>query len=359
MKNKKWNLLLPLLLVFFIFLLDKVALVPAFQKCCTQYRGNPFSQSLDYNFSQDAIIQLAKKENKKIILNLGTSRSMGYYQTPTEEHIKQTRFLSVNQKKAFNKIRIINSSTPGASIISTYVRMNQWLDHGFRPDVIWVEISPFSFNKNGMWTWFEIKHAIPWDFAVKYALEMPANHTKQVLTSRIFATSRFRLGKVDQGLTNWERLFKSVTANLDQAPKGMPGFDGFKEGAEPAASKMLFDYVATEMQRTMFGNYKLDKVYTRYLYLIVARAQTEKIPIVIWIPPSHSIWHKVLDSSNDRNHWRQDWKGLIDKTKKMGASYIDMDLQGQLKCRYFKDPVHIDIRCFPEMASKKLQISGL
>lgn len=345
----------PLLLVLVLFALDKLVLLDAVQQCCTNYRINPFTTNLNYDFRQDKIIKEAQSEKKMIVLNLGTSRSMGYYQTPTIEHIQASNYLNKSEKEKLLKYQIINSSLPGSSIISSWVRLTEWLDHGFRPDMIWVEVSPFSFNKNSLWASFEIKHGIPWDLALRYAFDMPALHMKKVISSRIFQMSRFRLGSSVLSKSKWEIMFQKATHNIDVRPTGIPVFQGSMQGKENPQELMLYKYVSKEMKRTMFQNYRLDKNYQHYLMLIVKRARKEKIPIVIWTPPAHPVWQQVANKDVAKTGWIIEWQKMLQQIKKYDAKYLDFNQSSVLKCRYFVDPVHLDVRCFPEMAIRTLQ----
>ncbi|MCB1172381.1 MAG: DUF1574 family protein [Leptospiraceae bacterium] len=350
--NKYW---FPLLLVLLLFLIDKVVLIPAVQSCCTQYRGNPFESMANYDFKQDAIVQAARESGRKIILNLGTSRSMGYYRTPTPEHIAVSQYLTDAERKTLSEYQIVNSSLPGASILSAYVRMAQWLDHGLKPDQIWVEISPFSFNKNSMWASFELKHGVPADFALRYLNRLPAEHSKTILTSRLFQVIRFRPGSADQSKSQWENLFAEATRHLDQLPRGIPPYTGVEQGRESKEQLLKYRYVSSEMERTMFQGYKMDPVYARYLDLIRARAQEQGIALVFWKPASHPLWQSVLKRNDSATHWMTEWNRTVARLKTPHSSYLDMDQEGLLHCRFFVDPVHIGNRCYPEMAVRTLQ----
>ena len=355
MLTRNPRLLYPLFIALLVFAVDKIALLPAFQECCTkQGSANSFKAGLNYDFTAEPMIKDARSQGKKLALNFGSSRSFGYYVAPNQVQVEADPYLKPEEKAFLGKWEVVNAAYPGASIITNYVRMYQWLDHlkkDMRPDVLLVEISHFSFNKNSMWISAEIKRGAPYDFVFKYITEMPWTHTRSILGSRVFALSRYRIGEAKLNSSVWEKIFADFTKNTARRPLHMPLHGGSPVGG-PGENTPIYFYTASEMQRTMFGNYDIDPNLAKYVYLMLNRARTENIPIVFWRPAVHPMWQRVLDETKTQKKWDR----LVRDIRKGGGYYIDMNKTGTLGCNYFKDPVHMDVRCFPELFTRKLKL---
>ena len=345
---------MPLAIVVLVLAVDKIALLDAFQDCCAvSGKVSSFQASLDYDFSQMPMIQTAREAKKKLAMNFGSSRSFGYYVSPTAEQTAASPYLTASEKELLAGWEIVSLAYPGASIVTNYVRMNQWLDRGARPDLIMVEISHFSFNRSSMWFAAEIKHGMPLDFTVRRIFEIPWEHSRMVIGSRIFALSRFRVGKPQVSASQWEMLFQQWTNNNSRRLPGMPPEAGSQRGREPNDQKLLYAYTASEMKRTMFSAYRIDPDLKSYVFAMARRARRENIPIVFWRPAVHPTWQTVIDQTKSAD----DWSLLIRDIRAAGGIYIDLNSPDLLKCDYFRDPVHMDVRCFPEMAVRKITAS--
>jgi len=331
--------------------IDKVALIPAFRQCCTTASSvSVFRLSLDSDFTQDAAIERLRARKMRYFMNFGSSRSFGYYFNPTADQIKTTPYLSDNERAKLLQWDAVNSAAPGASIVSEYVRMMQWLDHGARPDFISVELSRFSLNSSSLWLNDEIKNGIPAAFAIRYAGQMPLPHSSTVVGSRVFALSRYRVGEPTAvSASIWEGLFSQITSNLSAEKVFQQTTPGIPVGQESPVMLMSYNHVASEMRRTMFSHYHVDSNLRRYPFLMLARAKKENIPIVFWNPAAHPVW---LDKEKDCDV-RDTYNLFLRELKREGGIYIDLS-QDKMKCSEFSDPVHMHIHCFPEMAWKKI-----
>lgn len=312
--------------------------------------------SLNSDFRQDELIAQARKENKRIMMTFGSSRSLGYFAGPTIEQIESSQYITPAQKQKLKDWDVINSAAPGASIVTEYVRMIQWLDHGVKPDLLAIEFSRFSLNANSLWHDEEIKNGIPLDFVLKNIGSMPRAHSATVLGSRVFALSRYRIGAPKAvSAPMWETLFNKFTDQLTQRAHGSPTGAGVRVGREEPIAIATYNHIASEMNRTMFQGYKPDPDMTKYAFLMAERAKRDGIPIVFWNPAAHPIWNAVEEKADPRDRFAR----VVRDLKRTGAIYLDLNRAGVMKCDEFSDPVHSHQNCFPEMAIATIEAGGL
>ena len=350
---------IPVFAVLGLFALDKLVLLQSVRECCTKYGGvNAYRASLNYEFPGAEAMRQAAQTGKKIALNFGTSPSFGYYVAPSPEQIAASPHLSFDDRELLTQWEIFNQAYAGASMLTAFVRVYQWLDHGVRPDLIMVEISPAALNQNNIWYESELQNGVPLDFMFRHIADMYPAHVAFVLRSRLIAVTRFRPGIPETAALNFENLRNEVAVFTDARPRGIPLPGGTRPGEESPFERGRNEFILMNMRRQMFSDYRMEPGFARYLERIANRASREKIPLLFWFPPTHpgglAVIREALDSP--------EWKERVRKIQELGAVYVDLNEPGVLRCDYFQDPVHVDPRCIPEIAARKLsrlRASGL
>ena len=99
----------------------------------------------------------------------------------------------------------------------------------------------------------------------------------------------------------------------------------------------------------MFSNFRFDPDMLKYLDLIAKKAEEEKIPILFWSPAEHPMWVSIIREAMQKSNWDSMIRRRTDP-----SLYLNLNEPGRLKCDWFADPVHMDIRCFPEIAIRCL-----
>jgi hypothetical protein len=352
MKQRNLLVYLPLFLFLALFAIDKIALIPAFRECCTlSGTSTAFRAAIESDFRQDQMIAAARAEGRRLSMNFGSSRSLGYYLSPTRTHVAADRFLTPAEKNLVNSWEIVNSAAPGSSILYAYVRMTQWLDHGVRPEVIFVEFSPVAVTSNTQWFVTELKFGVPLNFTLKHLGKMPYAHVKTILGSRIFQLSRFRIGEPQAATPFLELVVREYADTIVIRPEHAPFSASHRAGQEPPATQLLFTRMTGIMAAGLFSGYRMDPSLLRYVDLMIERARAENIPIVFWRPPAHPMWAQVLKQRLDP--WA--WQRLVKHMRASGAGYVDLSEPGAVRCDYFMDPVHFGEHCVAEVFARKLQ----
>lgn len=341
-----------LLVAVLVVAVDKVALLPDFRACCTNAPSvSVYKLSLNSDFRQQKMIDAARAQGKKLLMNFGSSRSLGFYTSPSVQQIKEAAQITEAERKELLGWEIVNSAAPGATVVTEYVRLMQWLDHGARPDLVAVELSAFSVNGQSMWLNEEIKNGIPWDFALRYAADMPRSHSATVLGSRIFALSRYRIGSpTAMNASIWELMFDNAAANMDKERTGVATNVSVRVGSEPPAVVMMYQHMSAEMRKSMFSAYRVDKDMALYAHRILARLKKERIPVLFWNPAAHPVWLDAERGTDPRNEFAK----LVMELEKEGGVYVNMSDKGRLTCAEFSDPVHLHPNCFTELAVRQI-----
>lgn len=341
-----------LLVAVLVFLADKIALVPAFRECCTNAPAvRVYKLSLDSDFRQKKLIEAAKAQGRPYFMNFGSSRSLGFYSSPSRQQIKEARQITDSERVELDRWEIINHAAPGATLVTEYVRLMQWLDEGARPDFVAMEFSPFSVNGQSLWLNEELKNGVPWDFALRYSAEMPRAHVSTILGSRLFALARYRVGTpTAMSISIWESMFDSATADIDKERTGIAANVGVPVGSEAPAVIMMYKHMTSEMRRTMFSSYRVDPDMALYAHRIAARLKREKIPVLFWNPSAHPVWLEGERGTDSRGEFTR----LVRELESEGAVYVDMNEPGRMKCAEFMDPVHLHTNCFAELAARQI-----
>lgn len=354
MLSSNRKVFIPVVLALFLFAVDKIAYIPAFQECCTASGSKEFFNStIEYDFSQEIMIDRALEADKRVAMNFGSSRSLPYYAAPTPGQMQRSRFVNDADRRRAADWEIVNAAYPGSSILTSYIRFIQWMDHGVRPDVVFVELDPSLLSNRTMWFVTELKFGVPLDFAAQHIFEMPWQHTKVVFGSRVFAFSRYRLGENQQGMGQVDQIMERLAGELIRAerPEDTELRGGNVAGQEPPFQQLLYLRMTNVLEKELFNNYAMNPALTEYVFLILERARAEGVPVVFWHPPTHPIWKNVQERSVDPYEWRR----LIKRIEAAGGRYVDLSREGVIECNEFIDPVHFAQICTPEIAARKLE----
>lgn len=351
-KPRNVRVYLPVFLFLLIFAVDKVAYIPAFRECCTRSGSSEsFRTAIEYDFRQDAMIEQARRDGRRLAMNFGSSRSLGYYTAPSIAHIANDPFLTPAEKERTRRWEVVNSAAPGSSMLFSYVRFHQWLDHGVRPEAVFVEISPVALTRNTTWFITELKFGVPLSFTLNYMHEMPYDHVKTIIGSRIFELSRYRIGEAQNQVQPFEFLFRQVVDAAIVRPENAPLKPGIPAGEEPLPIQMRHKYMAETMEGLLFQRYRLDPSLESYVYLMIDRAKAEGIPIIFWLPPAHPLWREAVARQLDPKLWNR----LVRKIEARGGHYVDLGKDGTVQCNQYIDPVHFSEVCVPEIFARQVQ----
>ena len=371
MKNKlkKYTLILYFLL---FFAADKLILIPEVKYKLTEtLPGTPYIETLD-----NLPVEFFKTEdykNKKKVWLFGSSRSLWFYKLPVEENTKRDPYLDAGAKQALSNYNIVPFATPGSTPSIYYVRLYQLLESGYRPDLIALEISIYAFNRQNRFVNSSKIEGIPLMFTLKHSNELPSEYVSDIITSRIFATTRYKvtvtaIKKNLLGLRKsaqnplMENLFKSSADPFQELFEKMTGeervnrvytdldYNDFKGDAvftDPREKLMKIQLPLPILKKEFFTNYEYNEDMILFLELISRKARSENIPVVFWIQKEHPEMQKIIGEDNMDQKWFNRIKNISNQYEIPIMNFND---KGVLKCDHYGDVFHASGRCITEMS---------
>ncbi|HRG48723.1 MAG TPA: DUF1574 family protein, partial [Leptospiraceae bacterium] len=265
--NRKYSVYIPILILLLLFLFDKLALVPNFQDCCIQGGLEIFFEaSKNDEFPIQERIESAVANQKKIAFNFGSSLSYGFYFNKSKLYFGATEKLTEQNKARVKDWEILNFATPGVTVLSHYVRLNQMLDRGVKPNLILVELAPNSFNANSPYYISEITNAVPLSFVFEHFSEIPFEHFRRILISRIFILSHKKIGKPNKTSNLLHGYFQKFIHHYgkDEDSENTP--ESFHVGKENIGNAFVSQFLL-QVLKINFTNYSVAPDLEVYAHL--------------------------------------------------------------------------------------------
>ncbi|TGM37660.1 DUF1574 family protein [Leptospira biflexa] len=373
MKLKKFRILYLFLLFFAI---DKLVLIPSVRAFLTSEEvGNPYIESFK-NLNADYLNDDRYKDKKKIWA-FGTSRSFSFYQYASIPYIQNSEYISNQQKKELENYKVYTFAAPGSNPLIYFTRFNQLLEQNYKPDLVFLEVSAFSFNKNNRFTNITLLEGVPLEFAMAHFNELPNDFAKEYFFSRIFSLSRYKIstkaisanifGTKDKNMEMLKNFLPANSGSVDpfasafdtktnreEYPYSPNNFNDFKNYPNNDMDKYVkVSMLVDVLKKEFYGNFTDNHNNFQFLSNIINRCQKEKIPVVLWIPKVHKELNDFYHSATFYPQWKMKIQTLAEQK---GIRFIDLNEDGKIKCDYFNDAAHISGRCLPEIEANVLGI---
>lgn len=356
----------PLILLVFLFLFDKIFLIPQVRKLVVQNYVNSYEvldTLLDKLYTEH--IDKYKKElgktseeiEKETVLFMGTSRSVEY------ANLNKTLFDKnpyIKNPEALAKIPVTSWTVRAAPFIHIYQIYSHFLKTHPRPKILVLEINYISFNKNNV---FRDKKDI-YDFALEDFVEIYkelSNKDKIEYISSLF----FVLNKSN---ISWKSLILSggnsnqdVNATLDfvinakklmemRDNKNIGWMHGVKQNEE---SKEQIEINRTYTQwviQSFFQNFQIDLTSENLFKKVIREAKEKNINLVLYRPRTHEqLKLDTVKFIKGEEQWLAEVKKLASE---YSIPFYDFEKPGSLECDYFSDTSHLSKSCFPEVVEK-------
>lgn len=341
---------IPILILLSLFLVDKISLLPVIEDCCIQ-RGLEifFTSSKNNEFPAEERVKKAFGQNKKVVYSFGSSLAYGFYFNKSKEYLTATKKQPLEIQNKIRDWEIIHFGIPGSTVVSHYVRLEQMLERGLKPNLILVELAPNSFNANSPWYTAEIVNAIPLDFALKHFSEIPLAHFRKILISRIFVLSNKKLGRPIETYNLLHGYFQKFIYDYGKQEEQQTSPKSFRVGEETVASAFLSQSLL-QVLKLNFTNYKVAPDLAVYAHLLLAKAKKEKIPILFWFPALHPLARNAISETNTPSSW----EAFLKDSPEISSEYIDMNYPENF-CDEFMDPMHMGVSCFAKSFPRFLE----
>lgn len=356
----------PLLLFAFLFIFDKIFIIPQVRKLIVQNYVNSYEVLntlldkfyLEHIEKYKKTLQLSAEEiQKQTVIFIGTSRSVEY------TNFSNALFENnpyIKDKEAIARIPVTSWTVRAAPFIHIYQVYSHFLKAQPRPKMVVLEINYISFNKNNV---FREKRDI-YDFTLEDFLDSYkefSNKDKiEYLASLVFVLNKSNI--------HWKSLILSgtnaeqdVNATLDfvinakklmemRENKNANWMSGTRQGTETNELIEINRKYNEWVIQSFFQNFQLDLTSTNLFKKVLREAKEKNVNLVLYRPRTH----ELLKSETARLT-KGEAKWLADVTelaKEFSIPFYDFEIPGAIECDYFTDTSHLSKTCFPEIVEK-------
>lgn len=332
MKQKKF-LFIPLVLLLFLFLIDKVFLLDVVKP----YIKSDFTY-IYYEAKEDLLKKLLhesknQKSKKKLMILLGSSRLLYFDAKMLEDFYPDWNVYNF-------------SSAVTTPAYYTYY-LKRLLEGGVKPDLIVMESAPNQFNESTpVFKNSNLTYSFDLPFVLEYATIFGKEYVSFYLGKFLFASSKnkpyLHLAYKRLKDPKYEVIFemrKKVREHLlKNKGHAMSPVEGFVE--------MDFARLRATSERTvtwLFSNYIESPMQYTFLEMNLKMIKEDKIPLIVVWPQSSIPMQKLLKSADSTKKWWKKTKGLVEK---YGFQLHDLDNTDEFYCNSFADGGHMARDCY-------------
>jgi hypothetical protein len=359
-------LYIPISIFLFIFLFDKLFLIPKVRDLFVKNNYNFYDMIFKF---EDSFIDLhiKKWKNKnlseneileKTLVFIGTSRSEGYRDI-TENDIRDNPFIS-SEQQILNKPFLSHFMRAG-SYFQVY-QLFQYITHKYPTETTFaLEINHVGINENLYIRQRKDVENLKWVYFKEIFPELSNRQIVDFISSRLFILNTYSVSflKPFQGAKDQtpEEMVMGLFLLARQSNKitkdGNTGFSflGNLETNEDSITIKNYEKFIENFMNTLYLNFEESKTDDSLLEKILVQAKERNLKVIFYRPKIHKLLRKRIDQKFQRQE--EEWlENKRTKILEYGFPFIDLEEEGALKCSYFKDPSHLSRTCFPEVIEK-------
>ena len=366
--------LLPLKLFLFLFLLDKLFLIPAVKNIFVQNLVNSYEMVHGLHVKKNLIFEedFKKSGKTKKIYFIGTSRSENYGEV-TDEEIKINPYIKNKEellKWAVNSLFSIRAGSP----LLLFGSADFFLKQNIPADIIVIETSFPTFNHQNKFVdrnqIYDMELKFFWDNLRFFTNSEIINY----ISAKVFVLNYFNVQwksvfskKNSLEEAEIKKMVDAITelklmeeAKQKKNAKGTivlihPG--DYQEFAEPSEHlKANKEYIQYLLQM-FYSNYKgHHKKYMLMMEKIAIEGKARGIKVVFYKTPVHqSLTEATKGFRTQELIWEKEMQEIA---QKHDAKFINLENESRVSCRYFRDVSHLSQVCFPEVIEIIIDATG-
>lgn len=344
-------ILYPFGLFLFVFILDKIILIPAIRDLgCPE--PTPMENILK-SLSHDGKTGGEKNAVPEVVF-LGSSRSDLFKHLhpgvigpdPWTAPPVKARLLRYH----YNTHAVVRAS----ELFVQYALLTSILESGRRPGLVVLEISPAMFNGNspfGMKTYLS-KQIYETSLLIEILPVLNGENRNEVLYRLLFTGYGYRF-RPERALSNLLRrneetdgsdfalLLLRARPHIAPLPAGFLDFEIGKIPPEPYLKRFI-GYTKSQSEKGILRDYRFDPAELGVLKLLLKKANKAGVPLVVWRPVIHPLLKAKVDQTSYPFHKSEIVKTIADEN----IPYFNAE-EYPLHCRRFKDSSHYSGRCAP------------
>jgi len=325
----------PILYILLFLLADKLLLVPQIEDMFTTY----VDKGMDVSIIEG--IESITDVSRPVVWAFGTSRSIPFRKFPEIRAVNDDGLKSTVYGRLF---AVASYGYVPSVYVTEYLALR---DAGLKPDAVFIEVSPFSFNQSsGLNQTLNFK-SLPFrkfyrNIFFRSGLYVYEFTMTKLLSGRLrhFTFSPDQSIKVNDWIQPiWYQHRANVTPDVNPPNVGLP-----------VSHWPSLDSSTQLSLLGMLGDYKIDPIGEAELRQMLKLLRAESIPVVLWRPAVHPLAAEYYESLNIE----RPFNAMIDRARQVSffdsikVPYVDFHTMGGVPdCSLFYDPVHVADECYP------------
>ncbi|XDD46127.1 DUF1574 family protein [Leptospira sp. WS39.C2] len=344
----------PLLLVLFIFVIDKIACIPKFREAARR----PYKSGQNILIGFPKVWEETKQlqsENQNVVVVTGSSRSDIFHEWESIPVNKNTY-----SKPIYFETRL---ALKASEYFLYYLLLKSMIDSGFKPNLMFIEFSEEMLNENNVYSyktkWKELM--LPEDVLMDIYPVFNNKYKFEILSRLLFVSYNYHIRPI-QGITN---LIKGENANDDTYFIALSSYLNKKRPFNPNNVGIQIDQFTPQeyedrivkyskgQEELLLSQFILSDTEVGFLKRIIDLAEKNNIPTVIWEPQVHPYYQEKRKQITGGNLFETISQNIIDPNSK-NIRKISLN-HGNTKCKIYTDSSHVSPLCVPEIVDKLLQ----
>jgi hypothetical protein len=359
MKHPYFNY--PFAIILLVFTLDKITMID-FVWRNGRTENTPLENVRD---GMDLIWKdrIKNPSSKKVVVFFGTSRTENLRYLANKNILSSKELTQIEKENLLNYDFEMRGIVRASEILYNYTLLEGLIQSGYRPDVVFFELSPEMFNRNNPFhASFQSRDNIfLYSQLLKILSSAEWNWKRNILTAVLFPASHYNFSIIKflkSSISGTDYLTDNFVIPFFLASSSIQEYEPKPEIHEDIIDGELYqtrilqfsEYLKNE---NILRNYEYSTSESKLLDYTIALASSSNIKVVFWRPRLHMYYNQML---KDQGLGKVDLE-FADKVKKSGHIYIDMQ-NISLNCDYFIDSSHFAPSCAPEIVSKLLELSS-
>ncbi|MDF3818631.1 DUF1574 family protein [Leptospira sp. 96542] len=372
---KQWIWWKPLAIFVLFLCVDRLLSIPYLRNRVTDFKSVDLTLAEVEQNSEPK--DFDKSRSAKQIWALGTSRTKAFNAFPDPGYTLADPYLNSEDKKKLADWHGKSIAFPGGSFINFYTRFLQLLERGLKPDLVFVEISPGSFNRNSLINIYSKQEGLSIPYALSHLEYFETDTVHRLFVTRTFLSYRYQFSfskffDLLKGKEGKAPLLEKAMKDMNIDPKQLNRYNDFNDNIsnfkskngtyifeddinpDPSSAMYAIKYLwmVNELEKTIYNNFEVDYEQLAYLDRMIKLLETHKIPYIFWKPKSHP---NLTDVENNPTVTKLYKEIILPKLQSYNVKYLDMQTV-DMKCAYYLDAAHVSPRCYTEITKELLNV---
>ena len=350
----------PLLILLFLLVVDKIALVPSLRDAGRK----PPTPIENLREAIHRTRSDAARDPRPEIVVLGTSRTK-VFQYLHSDTIRRDPYLNQARRSKLLGLRFETGTIlPAADMLVQYVYAKEYLSADTRPRLLVLEVSPSAFNRNSNnnLELFMQGNVFDYELLLKLVGIVQPDRWPLIGTKVLFASYAygFRPENAMRNLLRGRTYRDSARMAVDMIlllPRTKvipPDYDDQPE--EPLHTELYRTRIVayTDYVQGMYlRRFALDMAEVKLLDRILTTAQKVGQPIVLWQPRSHPF----LARRSKELGLEAAFAPVEELIRSRGVAYYDASRDTSFSCRRHRDASHQSARCMPYLMDRIIAVA--